>query len=221
MRGLLADIQRLKDVNNPKTIEELKERQEEFLKRHGRENGQPEQKQSEAKMKLTTTEGKLYFIAVDTLDRLEIQFVPQELNYQRKPNIGEIQIIGRNTLKFHNLGAQAELPLTLDFYATEEDRMDVINKCRWLEHLCISDGNKKPPQRVKLIWGDLFKDQVWVVKSVSYKLGNFNREKGFLPQQAYCDVLLGLVTDKNETWEDIRTDNKNELAVNQTSWQQS
>lgn len=159
----------------------------------------------QGKIKTTTTEGQLYFVALKSLDRLHIQFVP-DLDITRKTDISDIKIVGRNIPQYQYLGGETTLDLKLDFHSMDEDRMDVINKCRWLEHLAHNDGYKKPPEQVKLIFGELFKEQIWIVKDVKYKLSGFNRSKGFLPQQAYADVTLALDLSSNPTWTDVRSD---------------
>ena len=195
--------------SRPKTIEELTEREEKRNKEYGKQF--PENtKQSEASIKSSTTEGKLYFVALTTLDRLDIQFVP-ELNLGRQANIAKIQIIGRNEPLHQFTGGESTLTFQLDFYAKDEDRLDVIKKVRWLESLTYNDGYKRPAQKVKLVFGDLFTSEIWVVNNVTTKLSNFNREKGFLPQQAYVDISLMLDTETNSAWEDIRLDNNTHL----------
>lgn len=153
---------------------------------------------------MTTTEGRLYLIALGSLERLEIQFVPATIDVERNANYPEIAVVGRNTPQYHFTGGNESLPLKLDFFAAEENREDVRKKCQWLKSLTYSDGFKKPPQKVKLVYGDLFKDEEWVVKSVKISYSMFSKPHGFLPQQAYVDIVLGLDPSKNLTWNDIK-----------------
>lgn len=152
---------------------------------------------------LNTTGGMLYLVEIDTAVRLEIQFVPEELSFGGVTRIGEIQILGRNTPRYQYLGGEALLSFQLDFYADEESRQSVIQKCRWLEKLKQNDGYRKGPSKVSLVFGKLFNAQSWIVKSFEYKVGNFSKPKGFLPQQAYGNLVLALDPESNLLWEDI------------------
>ena len=140
-----------------------------------------------------TTQQRLYFILVSSPEsRLYIQFVPPELNIQRNSSVQAVQIVGRNNPLYQYTAGEKLLSFQLDFYADEESKMDVINNCKWLEALTYNEGYSKPPERVKLVWGDLFQDELWIVKTVNYKLSLFDKEKGFLPRQAYVDISLAL-----------------------------
>lgn len=153
---------------------------------------------------MATTQGRLYFIALQSRERLDIQYVPDDLTIDRSPSIADVAVIGRNNPVHHYSSGKTSLKLQLDFYAEEEDRQDVIRKCRWLESLGYSDGLSRPPEQIKLVFGDLFRDEIWIVKKVSYKLSNFNKEYGFLPQQAYVDVSLALDPKTNLRIKDIK-----------------
>lgn len=153
---------------------------------------------------MTTTQGQIYLIALSSLERLDIQFVPDVLPITRTANIAEIAVVGRNTPQHHYTGGTEGIELKLDFFASEENRQDVRKKCNWLRSLCYSDGNKKPPEKVKLVWGDLFRDEEFVVRSVKVEYSLFNREFGFLPQQAYVNIALSFDPNKNVKWKDIK-----------------
>lgn len=149
--------------------------------------------------------GQLYFIALNALnERMEIQYVPDELNVTRQPDIEEIKIIGRNNPKHHYSGGTTKLQLKLDFCAQTENREDVIKKCRWLESLCYNDGYTVPPSKVKLVFGKLFRKEVWVVRNVSYQLTQFEKPTGWLPIQAYVTIDLSLDTKTSLRISDVR-----------------
>jgi hypothetical protein len=150
----------------------------------------------------------LYFVVVDPiasskdlLPRLEIQFVPPNLQLQRNISLNEVQIIGRNIPRYQYGGGATTLSFTLDFYADEQNRVSVINKCRWLETLAHNDGGKNPQKRVQLFFGSLYGVEKWVVGNVSYTLSNFSKTHNYLPQQAIVDITLCLDSDSNPTWD--------------------
>ena len=155
---------------------------------------------------ISTTDKKLYFLALTTGERLEIQFVPPELNYSRTANYASIQVIGRNIPRYQFVNGECNLSLELDFYADEENRVSVIRKCRWMEALTYNNGYRDDVQKVSLVFGDLFRKEVWLVKDVNYRLSNFNKVKGFMPQQANVQVTLLRDVDINPDWSDINPD---------------
>jgi hypothetical protein len=167
---------------------------------------------------MATTDKKLYFILVDDpTKQLYIQFVPPDLKINRSVSIQDIQVVGRNNPFYQYTGGAKTLSFQLDFYAEEESREDVIKSCEWLESLTYNnDGaidsngreltnSEKRPSRIKLVYGNLFQDKnyLWIVKSLNYTLSRFNKEKGFLPQQAYVDITLALDTDNDYKQRDL------------------
>ena len=121
-------------------------------------------------MELTTTNDNMYLVLVSSPEkRLAIQFVPAELNIQRNTQTQAVQIVGRNNPFYQYTAGEKLLTFQLDFHASQEDRKDVIEKCRWLEGLSYNDGYEKPPEKLLIVWGDLFGTDLWVVKSVNYK----------------------------------------------------
>lgn len=153
----------------------------------------------------STTYGQLYFIALTTLERLEIQFYPAELDFSNSLNIATVNIIGRNTPQYHYLSGETQLSFALDFYAMDESAEDVIAKCLWLKALAVNDGDRRPAQQVKLVWGKLFPANAkWIVRKFDYKVSLFDPGRGNLPKQAYGNITLALDPDSNIGWEDIR-----------------
>ena len=154
---------------------------------------------------MNTTEGKLYLTALRSLQRLEIQFMPKDISPQRSASWADIAIVGRNNPLQHYVGGSNKLTLELDFYAEEESREDVIRKCRLLETWAMNDGYSNPPERVRLTFGKLFKEnEVWVIHSVKPTYNLFSPEHGMLPRQAYVTVELVMDTDSNRKIADVR-----------------
>jgi hypothetical protein len=152
----------------------------------------------------STTRGQMYFIALTSREKLEIQYIPSNLGIERNSKMNEVAIVGRNTPQYQYLGGETLLKMRLDFHAVEEDRSDVIRKCRWLESLTYNDGYDKAPEKIQLVWGSLYRKQIWVIKSVNYDLSLFDAGYGYLPRQAYVDITLGLAPEQNLRVADIR-----------------
>lgn len=141
-------------------------------------------------MTLSTTGHRLYIIALSTLERLEIQFVPSMLSINRDPTVQQVEIVGANLPRTQQQGGGRTLTLDLDFYADDNDRMQAIKKCRQLESYTYREGQRKPAEKVRLIFGDMFQQEIWSVQKVSYDLKQFHKLHGFLPVQAYAKVTL-------------------------------
>jgi hypothetical protein len=150
---------------------------------------------------MTTTNGQLYIVNLTTLEKLEIQFVPSEVVIDRNASMPEVVIIGRDTPNYQWASGKQSLTLNLDFLSNDENRLDVKAKVDWLMGLTRKPNNTMKAPNVKLVWGDLFKDEVWVVPSVKPRYSNFNKVYNFLPQQAYVDITFQLeVQDEAKTY---------------------
>lgn len=152
----------------------------------------------------STTNGQMYFFGTVRKQYLPIQWIPENVEMVRSSDTQPVKVIGRNNPFYHYTTGETLLSMRLDFYSEVDARTDVIERCRWLESFVMNDGFSKPPEPVKLVWGDLFKDEVWVVKFVNYKLSNFNKSFGYLPQQAHVDITLALDLDANSKVDDLR-----------------
>lgn len=147
--------------------------------------------------------GQPYFIDLVNLERLFLQTIPQELNYGPEATFVAIASAGRNNPLYHWVGGEDKLEFTISWYGDQEDRRDVIAKCKWLEALTRNNGYEEKPHNVQFIFGDLFRDAKWIVTNASYKLSNYNRQFGMLPQLAFQEICLKRVSELNRTRQDI------------------
>jgi len=153
---------------------------------------------------MSTTRGLMYFVGVTSLEKLEIQFVPANIRTTRQGDVQAVEIVGKNNPNYQYTSGETLVRMDLSFHAEDQNREDVITKCRWLEALVYNEGLEDPPERVKLVWGDLYRDEVFTVKSVDYKLSQFNREAGALPCQATVNIVLALDPVENRRRSDLR-----------------
>lgn len=138
-------------------------------------------------------------------EEIELQFVPGVLDYVPDSNFIAIASMGRNNPHYHFAGSEDTLKFDIDWHSYQENREDVILKCKHLEALSKNDAYKGPPRRVKLIWNSLmYSDAIWQVVAAPYKLSLFQAHRNMLPQQAYQSITLKKVTDKNMSYDDIR-----------------
>ena len=164
--------------------------------------------------------------ATKRIESLDLQFRPPSINISSESAIATIPTIGRNNPFYNYGGSEDTLSFEISFYAAEENRQDVLYKCRWLESLTKADGYNTSPHRIKLVWGTegrLFFNQTWILVSAPYTLSHFidkgynkNKETGDLEVQAYGllptvarqQLTFKKITTKNNTYEDI-LDTKN------------
>jgi hypothetical protein len=139
-------------------------------------------------------------------DKITLPTVPYELDYDPKSNWAIVGSIGRNAPFYHYTGSEDSLSFKIDWYSKMEHRQDVIYYCRWLEARSKADGYYEDPHRVIVVWGEddlLLRDAVWIVVKATYKLSQFVKTQGMLPQQAYQEVTLKRVLNFNSGYEEI------------------
>ncbi len=152
----------------------------------------------------STTEELLYLVNVQTpSERVKIQFFPNELPFERMPKVNDIDIIGRNNPLNHYTGGATSFNLTLDFYGESDDLKDVMQRINMVLSWTYNEKGKGIPT-IKVIWGDLFKDEVWVIKKCSYRLLQFDKRNAAMPRQAYMDLTFSLDTNNDKKAGDIR-----------------
>jgi len=147
----------------------------------------------------------LFLIALDlpNVENLPLQYTPMEIAYSRTANIADINIVGRNDNLHHYVSGSTSLDFSVDFYSVEEGRTDVKKKIKWLESMTYAEG-ESPPSRLKIVFGDLFKDEIWILRSVNANYSLFQPADNFMP--VACVVALSFVRDTqiNLTSSEIR-----------------
>lgn len=159
-------------------------------------------------MNISTTNNEIFLFELQQpFERIEFQFVPQELTWERSPSWVRVPIVGRNNSKKHLTGGEDKLSFSLDFKSLfEENKQMCIRKLSFLQSLCVMDGFSGPPRNVKLSWGqsDIFRHKIWVVTRVSGKMLDFHSGFGWNPMQTIIDVELELDPEKNTRLNDVR-----------------
>lgn len=149
-------------------------------------------------------------------DKLNLPFVPVELDYRPDSSFVGIASFGRNNPFYQFTGSEDTLTFNIDWYTNRQDRQDVIFNCRWVEALTKGNGYNETPHRIKLVWGKnnlLWADSVWQVVAAPYRLKEFNRgykdrsnnfvSTNMLPQAAMQNVTLKRITQDNTSFRDI------------------
>lgn len=149
------------------------------------------------------TLNKIYILLLDSLEEIHAMYVPLSADGNRIAKFAEIQNSGMNNPIFHYVGGNEDLKLSLSFTAENESRTDVIDKVNKLRSLCYSDGKQAPPEDVKIVFGQNFKNMRWIVKSVAYKYELFNQDFEFNSDMAKVDISFSLAPNKNLRKSDI------------------
>ncbi len=156
-------------------------------------------------MNLTTIPNEQVYIheLSDPFDRIAFQFLPMEVSWTRTGNWVNIPIVGRNNSKKQLTGGEDRLSFALDFNGMfEQDQRHCLQKMRFLQSLTVTDGYAGPGRNVKIAWGDMFRFNVWIVKSVGSRLSNFSRD--FNPLSLVIDIELELDPKENQKLYDVR-----------------
>jgi hypothetical protein len=143
----------------------------------------------------------------EPFERIEFQFMPETVTWGRVGNWVNVPIPGRNNSRKHLTGGDDTLKLSLDFNSLFElDKSMCIQKLSFLHSLTATDGFNGAGRNVKLAWGetDLFRFKIWIVRSVSGNMSQFNSNYGYNPQQLIVDLELELDPEKNPRLADIR-----------------
>lgn len=140
-----------------------------------------------------------YILDLVTRDRLFLQTIPQSLDYDPDSSWVAIASPGRNNPLYHYTGSEDTLEFTITWFANDDDREDVLKKCKWLESLTKNNGYDEKPHAIQFIFGQLFTEAKWIVSNAKYKMSLFHRDLGMLPQLASQEVCLKRITDTNRT----------------------
>lgn len=143
----------------------------------------------------------------EPFDKLELQFIPETLQWNRTGNWVDVPIPGRNNSRHHLTGGEDNVDMRFDFNGMFESDPDMCaKKLSWLQSLTMTDGFNSPGRRVKIVAGtsDIFRFKVWIVKSVSGALSMFHSGKGLNPQQLYVDVSFEQDPEMNTRIADVR-----------------
>lgn len=152
--------------------------------------------------------GRIYLLELqEPFERLDFQFIPPELNWERTGTWVNVPITGRNNSRKHLTGGEDKISLQLDFSGIlAQDPRYCIQQLSWLQSLTVLDGFAGVARNVKLVWGesDIFRHKIWVVKRVGGKLLNFSSYDGLDPRQALVELELELDPTENTRLSSVR-----------------
>lgn len=167
----------------------------------------------------------IYNMLVSPVQFLVLQTVPKELEFQNESAWAVINSMGRNTPMYHFTGSESMIQMNISWYCNDKaNPQEVVSKCRLLEAWSKANGYIAGPPILKIQWGrsDLFKDQLFILTSATYKLANwradakvwnkeakkYTRPAGYedpamYPATATQELIFRRVSSHNLTYEDI------------------
>lgn len=153
-----------------------------------------------------TTFGLAWIVELtEPFERLEIQFMPEDIQTVRSPFVVGVNPIGRNHPFYHYLGGQDDMVISLDFYADDIRKRSVLEKVQWLKSLTYVEGQQAPVHPIKIVFGKVFQREVFVVKKVEATLRDFDLFRSLRPIRASVKLTLSQHFDRNISRSEVRS----------------
>lgn len=144
-----------------------------------------------------------------------LQNRPPDLTIEPGTTWASIKSFGRNNAFPIYTGSEDTLSFEISWYSVQEDREDVIAKCRLLESWSKANGYLSAPPLLNIIWGSskIFENHTFILTSAGYRLSNFQdayknttgqiTDLKLLPNSAIQTLTFKRVSFKNLTHEDM------------------
>lgn len=171
---------------------------------------------------------RIYNLNVSPAQHIQLQTVPNQVEFQGDSTWAVIHSMGRNTPMYHFTGAETQLQFNVSWYCNDPaNPQEVVTKCRLLEAWSKANGYQASPPVLQIQWGDdvddnLFANTYWILTSATYILSNWRsnakiREKGtnkwitpsgyvdpkMYPSTATQELIFRRVSATNLTYEDM------------------
>lgn len=151
------------------------------------------------------TKANIYLVNLDTLEKLSIQFIPKEgISWEATSKWAVIPTVGRNNPFYHYTGGEDSLTFKLDWYSNDQARQDAIAAARIVRSWSRANAYRSKPPRIMLIFGDVFKNDVWIIDSAPFTMELFQLPRNMRPAQVYQDITLKKITSFNESHTTMR-----------------
>ena len=144
-----------------------------------------------------------YILGLQNYDRVELQYIPNEIKGNRTPNYSKFNPSGRGNPIYHYTGGEESFSMQFSMTTQNSDRTDVLAKLQKLLTFTYNDGDKIPPQFVKLFFGDVSRDERLIITNIQFNQSLFNPNHDFHPDMAIIDITFSIAPPKNITHNDI------------------
>ena len=119
---------------------------------------------------------RIYALGKSPAEWIQLQTIPQELDFRTESTWAVINSMGRNTPMYHFTGAETVIQMNISWYCNDPaNPQEVVTKCRLLEAWSKANGYTAGPPVLTLEWGgsDLFANSLWILTSATYKLSHW------------------------------------------------
>lgn len=166
---------------------------------------------------------KIYIHNVSTspTSSITIQGRPRVVDISHERSWATVKSMGRNNPFYMYTGGEDTVSFEISWYSMQDDRQDVINKCRLLESWTAADGYNFSPPIILIQFGgsDLFILDRFILQSAPYQLSNFQdscyldsgkrrkeggvRDLQYYPNTATQSLTFKKIAGYNRTHEDF------------------
>lgn len=148
---------------------------------------------------MSKTAAPVYIVNLETRESIKLHFIPKEIEWEAKSNVATIASIARNNPFYHFTGGEDIINLELDWHAYDVERTSAIDAAIKLKSWTRNDGYRRGLPRLKLIFGKLFENHVFIATGAPYIMSMFQMPKGMMPAQVTQKLTLKKVTLSNDT----------------------
>ena len=145
-----------------------------------------------------------YILGLANMEIIELQYLPLEGKGNRTANYTTFTPSGRSNPIHHYTGGAETFSIEFSATTVSNDRTDVLSKVQKLLTFACNDGDKIPPQFVKLFLGGIAREERLIITSVGYDYSLFNPAHEFRPDMAMIDITFAFAPEKNLTHNSIR-----------------
>lgn len=139
-----------------------------------------------------------YLVDVDTGERLEFQYNPNEIVDEKSTAYASIKVPGMSHPRYQFVAGEARrISFKIELF-----RGPVKERVKWLQSLQYPehDGTmlKNAPHRALFIFGDLFPGVICIVPSVKARFFHSFDQATLAPQRAEVDITLEEIVEKSK-----------------------
>mgnify|MGYP001156676434 CR=1 FL=1 len=145
-----------------------------------------------------------YLVDVDTGERLEFQYNPNDITDEKSTAYAAVKVPGMSHPRYQFVAGEArKIAFKVEFFKGQ-----VKENVRWLQSLQYPDHGgpmlKNAPHRVLFIFGDLFPGVVCIVPSVKARFFHLFDQTTLDPQRAEVDILLEEYVEQSRSVGEVR-----------------
>ena len=145
-----------------------------------------------------------YLVDVDTGERMEFQYNPNEITDEKSTDFATIKVPGMSHPRYQFVAGEARrITFKVSFF-----KGPVKEKVAWLQSLLYPEHAKtmlkNAPHKVLLFLGDLYPGTMCVVRQVRARYFHMFDRDSLLPQHAEVELTLEEIVQKSVSYSEVR-----------------